>query len=64
MKVSIDGKLYNVKESLGFQGGYQAKIIDYNGEEKVAVRENGGWRLWTSMDKLQQGGRYIPQGEC
>jgi hypothetical protein len=52
MLIEIDGKKYKVTENLGFQMGYQAKMIDDNGQEKVAVKRNGAWTWWTAKDRL------------
>lgn len=53
--IEVDGKKYRVVESLGFQGGYQAKVVyapDEPTKEKVAVNRNGKWTWWTANDRL------------
>ena len=50
--IEIDGKKYKVTENLGFQGGYQAKYIEDNGKERVAVKRGGVWTWWTVEDRL------------
>jgi hypothetical protein len=52
--IKIDGKEYKVTENLPFHGvGYLSKMVeDENGNEQMAVKENGRWRLWTVEDRL------------
>lgn len=32
-----------VTENLGFQGGYYAKFVEYDGEEFVVIKKDGKW---------------------
>ena len=57
MRVDIDGKIYTIKENLGFQGGYHTRIIDYNGEDKVAIYKDKRWQLRTPADKFWAEGK-------
>ena len=52
--IEIEGKKYRVVESLGFQGGYQAKAVYFpeTDEERVAVKRGGAWSWWTVIDRL------------
>lgn len=53
--IEIGGKKYKVVENLGFQAGYQAKIVydpEYDEMERVAVKRGGKWTWWTVKDKL------------
>ena len=52
MLLEIDGKKYKVTENLGFQAGYQVKMVDDNGQEKAVVKRNGKWTFWTARDRL------------
>jgi hypothetical protein len=60
--IEIEGKKYKVTENLGFQAGYQARMVDDNGKERVVVKRNGRWSWWTAEDKLmynvKRGGYY------
>lgn len=51
--IKIDGKEYKVTENLGFQVGYQARMVDDNGKEWVVVKRNGRWSWWIIKDKLE-----------
>lgn len=53
--IEVDGVKYKVVESLGFQGGLQAKVLYAPGEpnkEKVAVKRLGKWEWWTPNNRL------------
>ena len=55
MKATINGQEVNVKvtENLGFQGGYNAKAVEYKGEEYIIVkRSNGTWEQRTNRERL------------
>lgn len=62
-KVTVDGRPCEVLEDLGFNhsAGYHAKIILLDGEEKVAVKDGGHWRLWAPQDRMRPGGRATGQ---
>ena len=46
MKCYVKNKLVEAKvvENLGFQGGRYAKVVEYNGEEFVVVKEGPKWK--------------------
>jgi len=50
--IEINGKKYKVTENLGFQAGYQARMVDDNGKERAVVKRNGRWAWWTAEDRL------------
>jgi len=60
--IEINGKKYKVTENLGFQAGYQARMVDDNGKERAVVKRNGRWSWWTAEDRLDRtlnrGGYY------
>ncbi len=62
MKIVIDGKSVIAKtiENLGWQSGYQSKVIEYKGKEYIIIKENGVWRTRTPEDKWL---RLIREGE-
>ena len=43
---------YRVVEDLGHQGGHRAKVVDYDGRERVAVKRGGKWVWWEPADRL------------
>lgn len=55
--IDVDGKKYRVVENLGFQAGYQAKVVftpETLCRESVVVKRNGKWVWWTVADRLGQ----------
>ncbi len=50
--ITIDNKEYKVADTLGFQGGYQVKVVLVDGVEYVVVKRGGRWVWWTPKDKL------------
>jgi hypothetical protein len=53
--IEVDGRQYKVVETLGWQAGYQVKVLyvpDEPTKEKVAVKRNGKWEWWTVKDRL------------
>ena len=60
--IEINGKKYKVTENLGFQAGYQARMVDDNGKERAVVKRNGRWSWRTAEDRLDRtlnrGGYY------
>ena len=60
--IEINGKKYKVTENLGFQAGYQVRMVEDNGKERAAVKRNGRWAWWTAEDRLDRtlnrGGYY------
>ena len=60
--ITIDGKLYEVKENLGFQPGvgHYAKVVDTPDGERVAVKRGAvWWTFWTTADKLRPAGLCV-----
>ena len=53
MKIEVEGKDYKVIESLGFQGGYRAMIVDTPNGERTAVKRAGEWTWWMVQDRLK-----------
>jgi len=53
IKCMMDGKECECKvlDNLGFQGGYHAKEVEYNGMPKIVVKRNGRWEAWTASDR-------------
>ncbi len=58
-KIEVENKAYKVVENLGYQNGYNAKVVETDDGERVAVRINGVWKWWTVQDRLQPMGKYI-----
>ena len=55
MKITVEGKKYEVSEDLGYQSGYATKaVIDDTsiGGERIAVKRGGQWTWWTVADRL------------
>jgi len=54
MKCFINGEEVNAKvtENLGFQGGYNAKAVEYKGEEYIIVKKGGIWTQRTAAERL------------
>ena len=46
-KITIKGKKQTVVENLGFvhSRGANAKVINYNGEERIVLKNNYEWEL-------------------
>lgn len=66
MKIEVDGKKYTVVENLGYNHstGVYAKVVDVDGEEKVAIRAAvtcSPWHFQKPEDKLRPAGRYVGQ---
>ena len=59
--ITVDGFKYKVVENLGYQAGYQAKVVETPDGEKVVVKRGGIWTWWTVADRLQSRGRYEGQ---
>lgn len=60
--ITINGKKYAVVEDLGYvhsRGAY-AKVIDFDGEEKVVIKIDRKWRIAEPL--IEPGGRYKGQG--
>jgi len=57
MNIVVEGKLCKVIEDLGYQGGYNAKMVLDGDVERCAVSLPGTrtWRFWTPADRC--GGR-------
>lgn len=54
MKCYINGEEVNAKvtENLGFQGGYNAKAVEYGGKEYIVVKKGDKWTQRTAADRL------------
>ena len=55
--IDVDGKKYRVVENLGYQAGYQAKVVftpKTPSKESIVVKRNGKWVWWTAADRLGQ----------
>jgi hypothetical protein len=54
MKCIINGKEVNAKvtENLGFQGGYNAKAVEYEGKEYIVVNKSGTWQQRSVADRF------------
>ena len=57
MTILVEGKKYKVIESLGFQAGYQTKVVGTENTEegrgeKIVVKRGGIWTWWTAADRL------------
>ena len=49
----VEGESYEVVESFGYhQFGAPAKMVKTDSGEKVAVRQAGKWKFWTTEDRL------------
>jgi hypothetical protein len=53
MKVVINGKTVKAKttENLGYQGGYQARAVEFDGKEYIVIKDGGIWRTRTPEDR-------------
>jgi hypothetical protein len=53
--IKIDGEMYEMVEKLPYHGlGYPSVFIRMpDGNESVAVKQNGVWRFWTSVDRVE-----------
>ena len=63
--ILIEGKTYQVIESLGYQigVGLQARVVKTDQGERIAVKRKRGWTWWTVEDRLQPRGKLIGQGD-
>jgi hypothetical protein len=54
MKCFINGEEVNAKvtENLGFQGGYNAKAVEYKGKEYIVVKKGDKWTQRTVVERL------------
>lgn len=54
--IEIEGKKYKVIETLPYhQAGHQAKAVQTEGGEKIAVKRGGRWTWWRIEDRM-----YLP----
>lgn len=51
-KIKMNGKEYEVIEDLGYQYALRAKVIMYEGKERIVVRDYGNWRLWSITERI------------
>ena len=59
IKCKLDHKIIKCKviENMGYQGGDWVKAVEYNGEERIVIKDGNIWREKTVIDKLLPMGR-------
>ena len=52
--IEIDGTKYKVLDSLGFDHsiGAYAREVQTDSGPKMAVKQHGRWRFWTTVDRI------------
>ena len=51
--IEVEGRAYKVTENLGFQGGYNAKAVETEAGERIAVKRGGRWGWWRVSDRVR-----------
>ena len=58
-KIKVDGTAYSVTESLGYQGGHYAKVVETDNGERKVVKRGGIWTWWAENNN-----RVAELAEC